>query len=109
MKRAGIVALLAVGLVLGVAVFAFAFGTPQAPVSPAGSALVAQASAPNLPSPAPAPVAVEPAEEQAPFAVQIPGCRCHSDDPAVVEEHSHYRINECRSCHAGDSPKMGGQ
>ncbi len=102
MKRAGIVVLVAVGLMLGVAAFAFAFGTPQAPMSPAGSALVAPEPAPDTPIAASAP-----AEESAPFAVQIPGCTCHSDDPAVVEEHSQYRINECRSCHAGGSPKMG--
>ena len=99
MKRAAIIVLVALGLVLGVAAFAFAFGTPQAPPTPAA----APASAPGN-APASQPV---PAEESAPFAVQIPGCTCHSDDPAVVEEHSRYRISECRSCHNGDTPKMG--
>ncbi len=109
MEKAGVVALVVVGLVLGVAAFAFAFGTPQAPLPPAGSAPVAQAPAPAAASVPDAPIAIEPSEEKAPFAVQIPGCRCHSDDPAVVEEHSQYRINECRSCHSDGSVKMGSQ
>ncbi|MDT8433753.1 MAG: hypothetical protein RQ731_03220 [Anaerosomatales bacterium] len=40
-------------------------------------------------------------DPQSPFAFQIPGCKCHSDDPVVVEEHANYRLNQCRGCHAG--------
>lgn len=125
MKRAWIVIGAAVVFVAAVAGLAFAFGTPQAPVSPA-------ATAPTSPAPAgggaaSAPAATAPAAPQAdsgddggapfggeivegdvpapdpqsPFAFQIPGCRCHSDDPAVVEEHANYRLNQCRGCHTG--------
>jgi hypothetical protein len=31
--------------------------------------------------------------------IPIPGCRCHSDDPAVVEEHARYRLADCAECH----------
>jgi len=30
---------------------------------------------------------------------EMPGCVCHSDDPEVVEEHSHYRLQDCADCH----------
>lgn len=103
MKKAGIIALVAVGLVLGVAAFAFAFGTPQTPVAPQAGVPTAQAPSAS----ASAPATSDPAGEKAPFAVQIPGCKCHSDDPVVVEEHSRYRMNECRSCHKGDTPMTG--
>ena len=124
MKRAWLILGAAVVLVAAVAGLAFAFGTPQAPVSPAtapsspaqagaGAASAPTAAAPVMPQaegagdggapfggeivegevPAPDP--------QSPFAFQIPGCTCHSDDPAVVEEHANYRLNQCRGCHAG--------
>lgn len=54
----------------------YAFGTPQVP-----------APDPN-----------------APLAVEIPGCVCHSDDPQLVEEHATYRMNQCAGCHAGGVP-----
>ena len=33
------------------------------------------------------------------FTIPIPGCRCHSDDPAQQLQHSTYRLSECRGCH----------
>lgn len=32
--------------------------------------------------------------------IPIPGCRCHSDDPLVVEEHLQYSLSECWDCHS---------
>jgi hypothetical protein len=120
-KRAGYIALSVLALVAVVVGAAFAFGTPQAypppavvsPPSPAGAgdgvavpptttpsdAAVSGGGAPfggeivegEVPAPDP----------ESPFTFQIPGCRCHSDDPAVVEEHADYRLNQCRGCHAG--------
>ncbi|MBS3956896.1 MAG: hypothetical protein KGZ40_05150 [Clostridiales bacterium] len=112
MKKAVAIVAGAVGFAIVAAALAFAFGTPQAPSVSNGDVPAAQAQA-STPVPASqgadAPVVPAPAEEKAPFAVQIPGCRCHSDNPEVVERHSKYRMSECRSCHAGDSPGMGGQ
>ncbi|GAB4279340.1 MAG: hypothetical protein Kow0056_12380 [Coriobacteriia bacterium] len=31
--------------------------------------------------------------------IPIPGCKCHSDDPAVVEEHAQYTLSDCAKCH----------
>jgi hypothetical protein len=45
-----------------------------------------------------------PPDPNTPLAIEIPGCVCHSDDPAVVEEHSQYRMNQCMGCHAGQVP-----
>lgn len=40
---------------------------------------------------------IEPVEQR--FVIGIPGCRCHSDDPVLTEEHRNRRINECMGCH----------
>lgn len=40
-------------------------------------------------------------DPNSPLAVRIPGCRCHSDDPKLVEEHAQYRMNQCFGCHTG--------
>ncbi len=45
-----------------------------------------------------------PPDPNTPLAIEIPGCVCHSDDPAIVEEHSQYRMNQCMGCHAGQVP-----
>jgi hypothetical protein len=42
-----------------------------------------------------------------PLAIEIPGCVCHSEDPAVVEAHAQYRMSECLDCHSGGMPGMG--
>lgn len=41
------------------------------------------------------------------LAVEIPGCVCHSDDPAVVAEHASYRMSQCFECHQSGMPEMG--
>jgi len=110
--------------IVGLAVaFAFAYGTPQAPPSPAYVSPSSPASAGGGAASPGAPAAGSPDERsadggapfdgevvegevpepdpQSPFAFQIPGCKCHSDDPAVVEEHAQYRLNQCRGCHSG--------
>ena len=111
----------AVTIVAAVAGVAFLFGTPQAPHSPAAVATSPAASggvpvagggtgpAAETGGPGGAPfgggevVAGEVPEPDpgSPFAFEIPGCRCHSDDPAIVEEHAQYRLNQCSGCHAG--------
>ncbi|HET6498633.1 MAG TPA: hypothetical protein VFH17_06245 [Coriobacteriia bacterium] len=97
MKRAGYVAAGLLALLVLAGYLALTFGTPQAPYSPAAT-----------PPPADVPVGrlaahgeVPPPDPESPFAFQIPGCRCHSDDPAVVREHASYRLNQCSGCHAG--------
>jgi hypothetical protein len=45
-------------------------------------------------------------DPKSPLAIQIPGCVCHSDDPALVEEHASYRMNQCFGCHSGGMPEM---
>ena len=42
---------------------------------------------------------IEPVEQR--FVLGIPGCRCHSDDPVLTEEHRNRRINECFGCQGG--------
>lgn len=97
-KRLAInLALGAVVVLLAAVAAMFAFGTPQA-----APAAAAQAAATPTTAGVPAPVA-----ESAPLAIEIPGCVCHSDDPAVVAEHAKYRMNECASCHADGVPGMG--
>lgn len=46
---------------------------------------------------------VPPPDPLSPLATSIPGCVCHSDDPALVEEHASYRMNQCFGCH-GSTP-----
>lgn len=128
MKRAGYIVVTALAIAGLAVAFAFAYGTPQAPPSPAyvnppspaqaGGGAVSESPGadagspggqqPAEPDPGGAPFGGEIVEgevpepdPQSPFAFQIPGCTCHSDDPAVVEEHAQYRLNQCRGCHAG--------
>lgn len=104
-------------LLVGVLVV-FAFGTPQGSVAPLppGAEAPGAGGAATGPDPAaggdPAASAVTTGEVPAPdpgspLAIEIPGCVCHSDDPAIVEEHSQYRMNQCFGCHAGGMPEMG--
>ena len=115
MKLSHTIAITAVAVLVVLGVAAFAFGTPQAPdVTPKDVASGAgMASRPIKQAPAPE---TQPAEKpeagqtppapdpSAPLAIEIPGCRCHSDDPKVVEEHAAYRMNQCAGCHAGETP-----
>jgi hypothetical protein len=111
MKRRALAIIAAVLLVgLAAASFVFAFGTPQAPppgpagtsadkaASPDGKASASVAASAQVPQPDPA----------SPLAVEIPGCTCHSDDPALVEEHAGYRMNQCFGCHNGGTPGIPG-
>jgi len=50
--------------------------------------------------------AVPPADPNSPLAISIPGCVCHSDDPAQVAEHKQYRMNQCAGCHMDGVPEM---
>jgi len=50
--------------------------------------------------------AVPPADPSSPLAISIPGCVCHSDDPAQVAEHKQYRMNQCAGCHMDGVPEM---
>lgn len=68
-------------LLVGVAIV-FAIGVPQAPAVRSQGAAVAQSS-----------------NSSGRFAIQIPGCVCHSDDPAIVSEHVGYRMYQCFGCH----------
>lgn len=76
-------------LVVAAMVAVYAFGTPQAPTSPIAQSAV-----------------VPEADPSSPLAIQVPGCVCHSDDPAVVEEHAQYRMNQCFGCHSEGVPEM---
>lgn len=117
-------------VLVGVAVM-FAFGAPQRPVgrttetasasavppvAAAGDLSAAEESqavqAPSDPGGADAPGdagqgAVPEPDPSSPFAIEIPGCVCHSDDPALVQQHAEYRMNQCFGCHAGGMPEMG--
>ena len=126
--------LVAVTLVLALGGVVFAFGTPQAPdvtgqpvasgveastleVLPADQppamrdvaedSLAEQGAAQNSPMsdiPVTEGAEVPEPDPSVPLAIEIPGCRCHSDDPKIVEEHSKYRMNQCAGCHAGQTP-----
>jgi hypothetical protein len=77
----------------------FAFGKPMTPQASSQAAPpgVAATQAP----------AGAPEGGSDPLAVEIPGCVCHSDDPAVVAEHATYRMSQCFDCHSNGMPEMG--
>ncbi len=119
-RTALIVTLSVVAAMLLLTALAFAFGVPQSPPAPtpaavpaaggqvspardvvagadvASPALTGEEGTPAVPAPDP----------NSPLAIQIPGCRCHSDDPEVVERHATYRMNQCFGCHTGGMPEM---
>jgi hypothetical protein len=33
------------------------------------------------------------------FTIGIPGCQCHSKDPALTAQHTRRHMNECGKCH----------
>ncbi|MDZ4168444.1 MAG: hypothetical protein U1E26_02145 [Coriobacteriia bacterium] len=129
MKRALLISVVAVAVLVGAGGFVYAFGTPQAPDVAAPAAVPGaaaglspeEATAPQV-SPVPPtepgdgsstmgggdPSArgkkAPPADPSAPLALEIPGCVCHSDDPKLVEEHAGYRMNQCAGCHVGGTP-----
>ncbi len=113
MPRTIFIALVAVAVAAAATSAAFVFGTPLAPPAPApaassGPAFVPSGAGASADSGGP-PMGgdvieggeVPPPDPESPFAFQIPGCRCHSDDSAVVEEHGEYRLNQCAGCHRG--------
>jgi len=121
MKPVLIISAAMLGTLALVAGLAFMFGTPQAPdlgayatgsgsapqaigpgLSPADESAAAPGMSGNVPITEDAEVP-EP-DPSVPLAIEIPGCKCHSDDPKIVEEHSKYRMNQCAGCHAGETP-----
>lgn len=117
MRRAGYIGVVGIAIVVVAAGLAFVFGTPQAPPSPAAVSPLPSAAAEGRAAPSTdrSPSGdvrsfvgevvtdgeVPPPDPDSPFTFQIPGCRCHSDDPVLVEEHAGYRLNQCRGCHSG--------
>ncbi|MDP2401326.1 MAG: hypothetical protein Q8M66_05045 [Actinomycetota bacterium] len=98
-QRALVISLSVLAILLAGAAVVFAFGTPQAPPPAEVPKVGATPTATGTEIPAPDP--------KSPLAIQIPGCVCHSDDPALVEEHASYRMNQCFGCHSGGMPEMG--
>lgn len=101
-------------LLLGVVVM-YAFGAPQTVASPADVTQITTAQPAEVPSAA-SPVQpgasvttteVPAPDPNSPLMIEIPGCVCHSDDPALVKEHQGYRMNQCFGCHTGGMPDMG--
>lgn len=109
-------------LVVAAAGAMYAFGTPQTgstePISLAseippsqfggeGPAQMGGGAGGSAPSGKPARGVVPegaqapPADPNTPLAIQIPGCKCHSDDPKLVKQHEKYRMNQCAGCHSG--------
>lgn len=84
-RRVAIGALVTVAVLVVAAVALYALGGPQG--VPAADVAAYEAGVP--------------AAMQVPrrAVLPIPGCVCHSDDPAVRAEHSRYRLRECGSCH----------
>ncbi len=121
-SRTLLIATLIIGILAALGGIAYAFGTPQAPDSAdTATESAPAATAPQVSEPTPAPEAgggggmgevplpgpdaeAPPADPSSPFAIEIPGCVCHSDDPEVVKEHEQYRMNQCAGCHAGGTP-----
>lgn len=110
-----VVAFLAVGVIV-----VYAFGKPQAPSvadqvvrsTPDSAAQAApvdgsDAGAGGEGAVDPTSGEVPEPDPASPLAIEIPGCVCHSDDPAIVDEHANYRMNQCFGCHAGGMPEMG--
>lgn len=110
-KRVSLIAGTAVLVIAALVVAMFAFGKPVAPQASSRAVAPTGAAAPQDPSGAPgAPMAADTVASSGgsdPLVVEIPGCVCHSDDPAVVEAHASYRMSECFDCHQGGMPEMG--
>ena len=79
-------------LLAGSAAALYWFGgmeTPDPAMSAAYATMVAAGEAPAI---------------EGRFTIPIPGCRCHSDDPALTMQHSVRRISECSECHERVGP-----
>ena len=113
-------ALILVSLVLLAGIVVYIFGTPTAgstvEASSMQTATPQDSAAPGGPSgsrskPSMGDIVegeVPPPDPSSPLAIEIPGCRCHSDDPEIVAEHEQYRMNQCAGCHMGGTPAGGG-
>jgi len=124
-KRALVLTSIAIAALAVLGGVAYTYGTPQSPdvASQAASGTTAtygsvpvamppsrdevaaseQAASESAPKPTEGQAVPEP-DPNVPLAIEIPGCRCHSDDPKIVEEHSAYRMNQCAGCHGGQTP-----
>ena len=40
------------------------------------------------------------------FVIPIPGCQCHSKDPALTAQHTRRHMNECGKCHSTNPAHM---
>ena len=106
LKRIGIIAGLGFFVLAATLVVMFVLGKPVTPqASPEAAAPVTVAG--EVASPGASGEVPAQAEESDPLAIQIPGCVCHSDDPALVAEHATYRMSECFGCHQDGTPAMG--
>ena len=91
--RTRILILVVAALALAFAATLFWFGGPQPPGDTPGAVAPSSVAAAADPD-------VEPPSGGVDMPlIPIPGCKCHSDDPQVVEEHSRYRLSDCRDCH----------
>jgi hypothetical protein len=102
-RRVVIGILIAMAVVVGAGGVLYAFGTPTkgaVAVAPASTTL----GAPQAPASLGQDAEVPEPDPSSPLAIEIPGCRCHSDDPKLVKEHEAYRMNQCAGCHAGRVP-----
>lgn len=123
MQRTITIALAAIAILLTAFVVVYTFGTPQTPeyvaASEAATAPAPSATPVDITQPADAagqgqpPVGGEVVEGEVPepdpkvpLAIEIPGCKCHSDDPKLVKQHAKYRMNQCGGCHEG-VPQLG--
>lgn len=77
-----------IGLLALAGVVLYGLGGPMGPTSEQRDSYEALLSAGQ---------AEAPVTEQ--FVVPIPGCVCHSDDPAEVVRHAEYRLRDCSACH----------
>ena len=108
LKRIGAGAGVVVLVLAAVVVAMFAFGKPMTPQAPPQAAASAEVAASQMGEAPTAPQQESTRETGSdPLAVEIPGCVCHSDDPALVEEHASYRMSECFECHRDGMPEMG--
>lgn len=97
-QRGLLIGLASLAVVLGAVIALLLLGTPQSAPGPAAA----------KPGEVAADAVAPPPDPSSPLAIEIPGCVCHSDDPALVEQHAGYRMNQCFGCHTGGMPEMGG-
>ena len=91
MSRRGLITVLSLSVlavVLGGGIVVYLFGGPSdGPATLPGTVAISEAKVAG------------PVSQGGEAWFGIPGCTCHSDDPAVVEEHRGYRLQDCAECH----------